>query len=198
MKAQTKSNQRSSLRPIKAIAAAGLLLTGCVVTSVYPWYNPKDVVFEPALVGTWVEANTTNAPKENVRFERAEGDGYTMTINGEKSVVHDAHLFKLKGQLYLDYTPREGHEDFIPPHYLLKVDRVAPTFQLRGLNHQWLAELVRTNTTAIRHVIVGSKSGDSKNSRVVLTADTAELQAFLRKHVADTNVFDEPTVLKHP
>lgn len=194
------SQNRAGLAKTAGITACGLgalLLAGCVVTSVYPWYADKDVVFEPALIGSWVEAAATNTPNDSVRFERAAGDAYTMTILTDgKSAVHEAHLFKLKDGFYLDYVPREGHEDFIPPHYLLKVDRLPPSLQLRGMNYRWLAELTRTNARAIRHVVVNRKPDDPQSGRVVLTANTAELQSFLRNHAADANCFDEPGMLK--
>jgi len=182
---------------LAALVAGGLLLAGCVVTSVYPWYTAKDVVFDPALIGTWVEATSTNGSNEGVRFERGEGDAYIMTmVEKDKSVTYDSHLFKLKNRLFLDYCPREGHDDFIPPHNLLKVESITPTFRLAGMSYKWLSELVEKNPKSIRHILVGGKPGEPKSARVVLTADTAELQKFLLKNLTNTNAFDEPAELK--
>jgi hypothetical protein len=35
----------------RCLIPVAALLAGCVVTSVYPFYTQKDLVFEPALVG---------------------------------------------------------------------------------------------------------------------------------------------------
>lgn len=197
MKPQPAASNKVPVRVLAALATIGLLLAGCVVTSVYPWYTAKDVVFNPALVGTWVSAASTDAVRESVRFERGEGDAYLMTLtDAEKSVAYDAHLFKLKGQLFLDYCPRERPGDFIPPHYVIKVLSLDPTFKLCGLDYSWLVEQIEKNPKTIRHSVVEGQSGDSTSRRIVLTAATAELQTFLLKHAANTNAFAGADELK--
>ena len=100
-------------------------LAGCVVTSVYPFYTAKDLVFDPALVGAWAEAGTTNAANEHWRFEKADGQAYKLTVHEkEKHTEFDTHLFKLKGRLYLDLYPRERPENSLPVHYLIKIIRL--------------------------------------------------------------------------
>lgn len=39
------------------IAFAALILAECFVPSLHPFYTDKDLVFDPALVGTWGETN---------------------------------------------------------------------------------------------------------------------------------------------
>jgi len=64
------------------------------------------------------------------------------------------------------------------------------------LDFGWLKKLVSDDPNAIRHVIVPKPLGETGDGDFVLTANTAELQAFLRKHAASTNAFTEPTRLK--
>jgi hypothetical protein len=173
--------------------AAGLiltLLTGCVVTSVYPFYTPKDVVFDPALVGNWVDAGATNETKETWQFKPGDGQAYRFTlVDADKKTEYDAHLFKLKGQLFLDCLPRERHDDFVPPHYLLKVNRLQPNLEMQILDYKWLTDLVEKNPKAIRHLVVSKPSGESGEGTLVLTADTAELQKFLLTHLKTKEAF---------
>ena len=55
---------------IVLLAAMAVLLGGCLVTSVAPFYTAKDLVFEPALVGDWVE-NGKDADHEVWKFGRS-------------------------------------------------------------------------------------------------------------------------------
>src|SRR6266516_4454532 len=104
------------------------LLAGCVVTSVYPFYTAKDVAFEPALLGVWAEAGSTNAANEHWEFESAAGQAYKFTVQDkDKRTEFDAHLFKLQGRLFLDLYPRERPDNALPIHYLLKLNRLEPT-----------------------------------------------------------------------
>jgi hypothetical protein len=181
-----------------ACASTALLLAGCVVTSVYPWYTPKDVIFDPALVGVWNAPDANAKTNEFWQFEKSGELAYKLTVadSDDKRTEFDAHLFKLAKRRYLDFVPRDREGGGIPPHYLMRVDAVTPTLDLVLLDYGWLEKLVTADANAIRHVIVPKPIGESGNGDLVLTANTAELQAFLRKHAADTNAFAEPTRMK--
>jgi hypothetical protein len=171
-------------------------LVGCVVTSVYPFYTAKDVVFDPTLVGAWAKPGSTNASDEHWQFERAEGQAYKLTVlENEKRTEFDAHLFKLKGRLFLDLCPRERPENSLPPHYLLRVTRLEPAFEFSLLDYEGLTKLIEKNPKAIRHLVVPNKLGDNGDGLVVLTADTAELQKFILKHDKTEGAFSKTEVM---
>jgi hypothetical protein len=182
---------------ISIIGLAVALCAGCVVTSIYPFYTARDVVFDAALVGVWAEAGSTNAVTENWKFERSGTNAYKFTVSEkDKSTAYDARLFKLKGKLFLDCFPRERQGDFVPPHYLLKVTRIEPQFEYAIMNYKWLGELLEKNPKAVRHVVVPDESGDASKSRIVLTADTTELQKFISKYQGAEGAFDELKAMK--
>jgi hypothetical protein len=172
------------------------LLAGCVVTSVYPFYSARDIVFDSALLGTWTDPGSTNAENQNWRFEEAVGRGYKLTIlDGEKQTEFDTHLFKLKGQLFLDLCPHERPDNFLPLHYLLKVVRIDPALELNILDYDWLKKLIEKDPKAIRHMIVSKKLGEDGEGDLVLTADTGELQKFILKHDKTEGAFGKASVM---
>jgi hypothetical protein len=183
---------------IKIITGPALitLLAGCVVTSVYPFYTTKDVVFDPALVGTWAETSSTNAAGEHWEFEKAEGQAYKLIIREpEKRTEYDAHLFKLNDGLFLDLYPRDRPENSLPLHYLLKVNRIEQTVEVDMLDYDWLQKLIEREPEAIRHMVVPKKLGDSGDGDLVLTAETAQLQKFILKHEKTEGAFGKGSVL---
>jgi hypothetical protein len=150
-----------------------------VVTSVAPYYTQKDLVFEPAMVGSWVNVHN---PDEYWRFAESGEPAYTLTLSEPgKTTVMSAHAFKLQGQLFLDIFSLEQDYHVIPAHYLLKVTQLGPTLRFSELSEAWLKELLAKEPAAIRHhfIVTNEKSGDS---RVVLTASTTELQDFVMRH----------------
>jgi len=166
-----------------ALTGLALALTGCIVTSVYPFYFEEDVAFEPALLGDWTKGQ---APREeHWKFERAGETAYllTYTTGSDKSSVMQARLFKLRGQSFLDLFASERSDDglfpTIPSHLLLRVLQTGPTLSMNALNYDWLGKLLEKNPKAIRHHVVEV----GRDKRLVLTADTAELQRFLVKHL---------------
>jgi hypothetical protein len=183
---------KKTLIPIFGLAL--ILLPGCVVLSVYPFFSEKDLVFEPALVGNWVDADTTDTPKESWHFEPGDQKGYLLTtIENGKTNRSDAHLFRLKKQLFLDLRtrpPEDNSETCLPMHQVLKVSQIEPTLQLRPLAYDWLEKLIEKNPRAIRHMVYHEKTGDT-NGTLILTADTKELQKLILKYSGDTNAFKE-------
>ena len=174
---------------VNHITGLALALTGCVVTSVYPFYFEKDVSFEPALLGHWTKGES---PKEHWTFERDGETAYRLTYTeGDKSSVMQARLFKLRGQMFLDLLGAEpGDYGLLPPipaHALLRIIRTSPTLEMVPLDYEWLANLLEKKPKIIRHHIV-KVNGDK---RLVLTADTAELQRFVLKHLETEDAWKE-------
>jgi hypothetical protein len=173
-------------------------LTGCVVTSVYPYYTPKDVTFDTALLGTWSDPAETNANKDAWTFEKIGSQTYQLTVrDGGETNAFDAHLFTLGGQKFLDCLPRERHEYSSPTHVLLRVKSIQPQLEMYLLKYEWLGKLVEANPKAIRHIITPNPAGDSKEGGLLtVTADTAELQKFIRKHLKTEAAWSDPMLMQ--
>lgn len=172
------------------------LLAGCVVTSVYPFYTDKHVVFDPALVGTWVEPGSTNAASDHWRFERLNQQAYWLTI-GEinKTNRYETHRFRIKQHVFLDLRTANRVDEQLPLHYLIKIETTGAKLQIKPLNFEWLAKLLEKHPQALRHILVPNEPGNTNNNQLVLTAETPELQKFILKHINDTNTFGVTTEL---
>ena len=172
-----------------------LLLAGCVVTSVHPFYTTKDLSYEPALLGQWT--NTT--ANEHWTFQKEGSDAYHLVYVSEegKTNLATVHLFKLGSQPFLDFFSADADCPVLPPaipsHLLLRVTQLSPTVRLSLLNHDWLQAALEKDPKLLRHAMVGGKPDDQ---RVVLTADIAELQQFLRAHLDTPQAWQEPFELK--
>jgi len=169
---------------VMLLTGGAAFLTGCLVTSVYPFYQQKDLAFEPALLGGW--SNSKEAG-EHWKFERESTNAYkfTYTSDGKDSVMR-AHFFKLGENSFLDmFTTEESGNSEPPPipsHFLIRVFQVTPSPKLAALNYDWLKDLLNKEPNSLRHHVIADKDKPEDN-RLILTADTAELQKFILKHL---------------
>ena len=195
---QTKNQTpRKTIVVVTGLIAAGLFLAGCVVTSVYPYYTAKDLVFEPSLLGDWVDANEEPKPSEFIRVEKLGEQAYRATaFSADQTNRVIVHLFRLNQQLFLDTCPTNHSLDHIPVHQISKVTQLQPVIATADLDYKWLEKLLAQHPKAIRHIIVRDAEGKKDDSRIVLTADTAELQKFIRKHLNNTNAWKSPDKAK--
>jgi len=183
---------------ISLLAGVAVVLTACVVTSVYPFYSEKDVAFEPALLGSWT--NTTS-PEQHWKFEKEGESAYrlTCTEDGKPSVMR-AQPFKLQGQLFLDLSRNIAEEEPFPPsipsHVLLRVLQTSPNLRMAILKYDWLSELLEKDPKALRYHVI--KPNDKPEDRYfVLTANTEELRQFIIKHLKTDAVWKDEFELKH-
>lgn len=182
------------------IVIVASLIAGCVVTSVYPYYQAKDVSFDDGLLGKWIPADATNAStaEEFWTFEKINDRTYKLTTVENKTNLYDVVRFKLGGATFLDCLTRERSEIQTPSHILLRTEIVASQLKMELLDYKWLGNLIEKNPRAIRHIIVPYEAQAEKGSGggLILTADTAELQKFILKHLKTEGAWVEPLIMK--
>jgi hypothetical protein len=175
------------------VVGVSLVLAGCVVPSVYPFYTDSQVVFDGTLVGAWVKigGNGTNA----WTFEKSGDKEYKLVISDEKGPYeYSTHLFKFDSQTFMDCVPAQkvsGDLPGIPSHYLLKVEQIQPVLKWSTLNYKWVSEFLEKNPGAVPHTVAYANPDDTNSEYVILTAETKELQKFVHKHLDNTNMFTD-------
>ena len=163
---------------------------GCVVTSVYPFFREQDLTFEPALVGKWT-AKSSADKKEIWEFQKKGAKAYTLVLLGSaEKQEFEARLFKLQEQLFLDLYSGAEKDSYIPPHYLMRVDQIEPSLRVSLFSHDWLKGYLEKDPGAIRHIRIRQEGAETNQYRIALTADTAELQKFVVRHLKTKEAFD--------
>lgn len=180
-----------------------LLLAGCWQKSLHPFYQSQDLVFDDGLLGTWREGEEPKDGEEDNgdfwRFARHDTGGYRLEIaDGDQTNRYVAQLFELDNVLLLDIVPTERTVSTVPAHNLFKVITTERQFALAALNTDWMQDWLRTNPGRLAHfaVVDTDHPEDRKKDELVLTADTAALQKFLRAHWSETNLFTKPGALR--
>jgi len=184
--------------PVMAILLLCLLAACGPVLSIHPLYTDKDVVFDPALVGTWIDPqDTSSAP---IIFERGSNDSYRAITRLDKNAnvdqIFEAHLVKLNGRLFLDAVQTKNRmsgqeEDMgiaVPGHLFARVSIEGDSLRLDLLDQDWIKDKLETRKISIAH--------EELDGDIVLTASTPELQRFVLGHVNDKGAFEESEPLQ--
>lgn len=184
---------------------SAVLLGGCVpVMSLHSLYNKEDVIFDEKLLGTWVD--DPNNPETTWEFMRIvePNNAYKLIFSdkeGQKGSF-DAYLIKLKERFFLDLHPSDPPwepEDpnklkwpfntlfLIPTHTFIKIDSLEPQLKMRLTLEDEMQKLLKEDPNAVQHTFI--------EDRLILTASTKELQAFVLKYADDDRLFTDETVL---
>ena len=129
---RTKTTRKGRLRIHRARSKAKVVLllsamaclTGCSgVVSLHPLALPHGtgVVFDPALLGTWEEAQTTGDVAKN-RYTVARADsGYSFRmVMGADEMKGTMYLLKVGDRYLLDaYCPSDGEQ--LPVHFFVSL-----------------------------------------------------------------------------
>jgi hypothetical protein len=180
-----------------------LALAGCWQKSVSPFYTAKDIVAEPALAGVWREPKSPDASGDDDRpiWEFVDGGGkrFDLVIRSKtEQYAYDAYVFKLGASRFLDVGAKARSVSGVPAHHLFKLAEISPDLKLAALNPDWMQKWLRKNPGSLAHMtlIDPEHRDDRDKDELVLTADTAALQRFVREHADDEDFFVEPLALK--
>ena len=165
------------MRSLKISLALGfvLLIAGCVVSSLYPFFTEKDLVFDPSFLGTWAGQDED----DTLVFKDVDGKTYDLTyITEGQGLKFEVHLVKLGELKFFDVYPKvsKDHDAFhlIPAHTIWKVQKDEDIIRIAWLDQNWLKEKIAKKEILIPHQLV--------EDRIILTATTEELQKFVLKY----------------
>ncbi|MFB3895611.1 MAG: hypothetical protein ACE14V_04835 [bacterium] len=182
-------------KPYKVLFLLSILLafSGCIVASLNPLYDSdKELVSNPALVGTWASDD-----KETFTFVENGQNQYECTITSDSiSNNFDVHLVKLGKYQFLDLYPKELDEKqmamnlyyrmhTVPVHSFSKISIKNDRLYVSMLNLDWTKKLIEQKKIKIPYT--------ESNGIIVLTGPSKQLQKFVLQYADDTEAFEIPT-----
>lgn len=188
------------LKAIISIALVIVLLQGCIVKSLHPFYSKKDLTFRKELLTTWGDQD---GGKWDIHASKDSPDAYEMHWSkpNTEEVVFLTHLFTLDDQLYLDFFPVTAGGNtmalfdmhMMPTHSIAKVQMLTnEEVQILWFNEDWLKLLFDENRIKIPHEVIDDEVQRDKDDKTyVLTASTEELQKFILKYGKDPRAFKD-------
>jgi hypothetical protein len=169
-----------------------VIIAGCV-PSLNPIYTDKDLIFDPALVGTW----GSDDAREKWVFEKSGSTSYKLKQTDAEGMTaeFDARLVRLGDYKFLDLIVTNIDEKYfrmnglavfsmIPGHLVLKLHEIGPKLKLSVMNVDWVNEFLMKNPKSLDHVRLADE-------RYAITASTKEFQKFVLQHAAGEGLFGD-------
>jgi hypothetical protein len=191
---------------ILSLVVVIVLLQGCIVKSIHPFFKERDVVFRKSLVGEWQDQDGSSW---NIHQNKFKQNSYELHYSKKgRSVSLLGHLFQLNGDLYLDMIPIEDNSEdmlvfdlhMVPTHSIAKVETLTDgEVELKWFNDEWLRAMFEQNKIKISHEIVlddNQEKGAKEEGMYVLTASTDELQKFIIKYGHEDKAYDSENSLE--
>jgi len=186
-----------------------LLLSGCGPEfSLNPLFEEKDVVFEQALVGTWITSEATSGQvNEGITYTFAalRDNAYEVIFPGDDEVStyrSEVHLVRLGNFLFLDADPPKADPDEekqnkapkpfpqIGVHLIGRIWIEKDFVRIALLDGAWVRDIAEDRKLSVGFASVG---GDT-----VLTGSTEELKKLALEYAGDTKAFSEEIDLCRP
>jgi hypothetical protein len=172
-----------------ALALAVLLAPGCLVVSLNPAYDDETIGWDPALVGSWVNAD------DNVTMivERGEWKSYTIRyVHPIETAKVTAYLTAVGKVHYLDAMPARGEDRgsfLVPVHVVLRVQLDGDRLELTPLSYDWFDDRLRA-----RQAVSGLSLVKDQKKNAVIVSPTARLRAWLRAQLSTGPMFGASAV----
>jgi hypothetical protein len=188
---------RSTLLAIVLLAWVGC---GCV-RSIHPFYTDSQLMFDPALLGVWSDAEGKNTFAVTGAAD-ARQYNVIYTDKDAKAGRFIVHLAKLErpnqpAQLIADMMPddlKTNDNDtykahLLPLHTFMLVRYDAGAMKVRTMSYEWCRDYLKAHPDALKRETVNSDD-------FILTAATDLLQAFILQHMGTPNAYGEETEFK--
>ena len=169
------------------ILGLALVMAGCAVPSLHPLFTEKELVFDPALVGTWGKEDEEG----KWVFTRSGEKRYTVDPQDGEPRKFEGHLVQLGKFRFLDLYPEDMDIKneiykihFIPAHTFWRIWIEDDNLRIALMNEDWLKRKIDAKSVSIAH--------ERMDDLIVLTAPTAKLQELVLKHAEDSEAFPDP------
>ncbi|MEN8157320.1 MAG: hypothetical protein ABFS10_10225 [Bacteroidota bacterium] len=185
---------------ILALAA----MSGCLVSSLHPFFKEEDKYFDTTMVGYWMDGDSAiwtilpNMVKERHMGPEKHDSSYTITYYEDVDAysILTGTLFQLNGVDYVDFLPHPNEDHctsdmtsfhHVPVHTLARVQYSKDSIMMYWYGDDWLNDLFEQNRIRIKH----EKIPSGNSGRHLLTADTEELQKFIEKYANDPKTAED-------
>lgn len=175
-----------------------VLLTGCVL-SIQPSIPDDQSVFQPGLLGTWVEADG----KDSAVVTRMGETGYRIryTDDDGKAGTFEGHTGRLGDDLILEVAPAAPRGDFsddylaalLPGRLVFVIVPGSAEVRTATLRVDTLRNYLQHRDTWTPHLARVEHFGEG-DPLVLLTGTTAELRTWLGWYLDRPGVLNEETV----
>ena len=201
-------------RTVIILIIMGMLVSSCVLSSLFPLYTEKDLRNDDGLIGKWQLGNYEDKSYWIIeKVDTSDNDGgflgesgtwseyntgktYRMIAVQEDTIQQEfaLHLLELDDIRYIDLYPVNVEVSpgflawhMVPTHIFGRIEINENQLIIRFFEQDFFVKLIEQNKIRISHVDL--------NGRQLITAETDELQKFAIKYADESQAFQKPDTL---
>jgi hypothetical protein len=176
-------------RTLFIAAVAAVASSGCLVLTLHPAHDDASIVWDQALVGTWVNEDD----RVTATIGRGEWRSYRIEYEHpiEKGTL-TGYLTTVGDHQYFDISPLRGQDPgsfLLPVHSLVRIVRKADTLTVQALDYDRFALAAKKGGFPGLPLIVDQKQN------AIVTASTPAFRKWLRTGAVDA-LFGAQAVFK--
>jgi hypothetical protein len=173
---------------LAALLAGAAMASGCLVLDLHPAYDPSSMAFEPALVGSWEDADDD----VTVLVERGEWNSYRIHyVHPIEEGNLTGYLTQIGSERLLDVMPVKGEHRgsfLVPVHAALRVRLEGDTLSVWPLSYEYFRGRLEAGSLPGLTLVLDGKEN------VLVTSPTAALRRwFARQPAASPAIGPEAT-----
>ena len=171
------------------IVIAASMSQACLVLTVNPSHDRESLVWDPALVGDWHNADDNSS----LRIERAEWQSYRIEyIHPIETGQLTGYLTRIGKTTYLDVMPARGQDRgsfLIPVHATLRVALEGDRLELTALSYDWFFDRLKKRTS-----VPGLTVALDEKENALIVNPTNEFRSWLAKQLPESQAFGASAV----
>jgi hypothetical protein len=180
---------KSRVLLLVTLVATLAVAPGCLVLSLHPAYDDDSLTWDPALLGTWQDADD-NA---SLQIERGDWKSYKIhyTHPIETGVV-TGYLTAIGEDRYLDVMPARGEDRgafMIPAHAILRLHVSDNRLELTPLSYDWFFDRLRE-----RAGFPGISVAMDQKENALITSASPALREWIKRQPRDGKMFGASAV----
>ena len=162
---------------------------GCLVLNVNPVYDGDTIGWDPALVGSWHDA------EDNVTLEIQPDEWKSYRIRYQHPIEQGdltAYLTIVGNDRFVDVMPARGKDYgsfLVPVHAVLRIHLAGDSLTVTPLSYDWFFDRLREN---IR--VPGLACAFDQKDNALIVSSTSALRTWLRRQPAGDGMFGASAV----
>lgn len=174
---------------LATIAVAAWLSQACLVLTINPAHDRGSLVWEPALLGNWHNAEDHSS----LKIERAEWQSYRIEyVHPIETGELTGYLTRIGTTVYLDVMPARGQDRgsfLIPVHATLRMALDGDRLELTALSYDWFFDRVRTGSP-----VPGLTVAFDEKENALIVSSTKGIRTWLAGQPAASQAFGASAV----
>lgn len=182
------------IRIVLMSVLTAMIVSGCLVVSINPWFSKEEVAQTPLIAGIWTDTNKV----ETASFVAVpDRNGYDLTLVATGETLphrYQCTLHSLGGELLMQIGPNEegipSPGAMLPVYMLFRIELTNTSMRIYPIERKAFESRAKTGQLSIAEI----KESSRDEEPVIITSLPEKLKTFINKNLKDKTFFSNKPV----